>query len=350
LKKLVLGGVLTVFFSAAVFLTGGNLTAVSTDMSPVSTADQKVIDISHYQTISDWSSLSKNFNAVYIKVSEGSTYTDPNFASNATSAGKAGMKYGFYHYFWPYADTSNAVKQADIFYNLISAYPYACVPVLDVEEANGMTKAQIVASVHAFADEFQRLSGQQIMIYISNNFIDQYLDSSFSNYKLWVANYKTTPPQKTGVWTQWTMWQTTGSAKVDGISSDGGVDLDSATQGIYLASSGSNPGGNPNPNTNTSSGDGYSMTIDKYYTVEDYGKTFNVTAAFDGGTMMVVTTLDTGEQSTQYIDLDATSQPYRIEVGANAVKSAVYLINGSFDGSSVPVTYGLTQFVTDQYN
>lgn len=345
MKKLIFGGVLTVIFSAAVFLTGGTICAVSNDMSPVSTADQKVIDISHYQTVTDWSSIAKSFDAVYIKASEGSTYTDPSFKSFASSADSAGIKYGFYHFLSPYADATNAANQADYFYGLIKGYSYTCIPVLDVENQKGLTKAQITASVHAFADEFKKLSGQDIMIYISNNFIDQYLDSSFSNYKLWVANSssKDNTPQKTSVWTQWTMWQYTGTGTVAGIVGKGNVDLDKATQDIYLESSGGDT------NTNTSSGDGYSLMIDKYYTATDSGKTFETTASMDGGTIMVVTTLNTGEQTTQYVPLSATPTNTTVTVGSNAVKSAVYLISGSFKGTVVPVTYGLTQFVTDQY-
>lgn len=356
MKKFIIGGVLTIIFSAVVTATSGSICAVSNDMSPTATADQKVIDISHYQTVSNWSSLSKNYNAVYIKASEGSTVTDAKYASFAAAADSAGMKYGFYHYFWPYADTSNAVKQADIFYKLISSYTYACVPVLDVEEANGLKKPQVTAAVNAFVDEFRRVSGQDVMIYTYNNFIDQYFDSSLSMYKLWIANYKTAP-QKTGVWSQWSMWQYTGSAKVDGVTSAGGTDLNKATQDIYLQNPGGNPGGSSGssdtdsePTTNTSSGDGYSLVIDKHYTVSGNNKTFNTTAAMNGGTLMVVTTLDTGEQTTQSISLTATPTSNTITVSSHAVKSAVYLVSGNFDGSSVPATSGLTQFVTDLYN
>lgn len=339
MKKFILGSVLAVAFTAAISLVGGfNISAAGTAMSPVSTANLKVADISHYNTVSNWTTAATNLDAVYIKATEGSTYTDATCKSSAQSAQNVNLKYGFYHYLWPYADTANAVKQADYFYSTISKYSYSCVPALDVEEANGMTKAQITADITAFATEFKKLSGQDIMIYVSSNFIDEYLGTSLSNYKLWVANYSSSGPQTTTVWSQWTMWQYSGSGTVCGIK--GTVDCDKATVGILLNIK----------ETNTISGDGYSLIIDKYYTDSGSTRTFDVTAAHSYGMLMIVSTLDTGAQTISYLSTDITAETSTISVSNDAVKTAVYIVDDPCYGTSIPKSYGLVQFVTANQN
>lgn len=211
-----------------------NIRAFATSMPSTKTANLNVIDISHYQgTNITWSSVAQNENAVYIKATEGRTYTDPNANVYANSAKNVGLPFGFYHYFWPYSDLSQTVAEADYFYNFIKNYSYNCVPVLDVEETNGLTRAQITQNVHTFADEFKRLSGLDIMIYTGPYFANDYLDSTLSGYKLWIADYSSAP-RDTNIWHQWSMWQYTDSLSVPGIP--GAVDGNKATSDIYLGS------------------------------------------------------------------------------------------------------------------
>lgn len=206
-------------------------------MSPSGTVNLNVIDISHYQGSSiDWNSVAANVDAVYIKATEGSTYTDPMAAINAASAQSVIIPYGFYTYFWPYNDLSQAVAEADHFYNFIKNYHYSCIPVLDVEITNGVSGPQIVANIQAFASEFKKLSGQDIMIYANPYFVNTYLDSSLSGFRFWIAHYTSNnAPMDTNVWHQWDMWQYTSSLSIPGII--GGVDGDRATSNIFLSPS-----------------------------------------------------------------------------------------------------------------
>lgn len=352
MKRKLFCGVLALALTASISLTGGLSAAADSNMSPTDTATLKVADISHYTTVSDWSAVASNLDAIYIKATESNSekYTDPTLDAKAQAADSVKLSYGFYHYFWPHNSTADAAAQADLFYSHISKYSYKCVPVLDVEEANGMTKAQITADVIAFATEFKSLSGQDIMIYTYNNFININFESSLSSYKLWVANYSASQPQITNVWSQWTMWQYAGTDKKTGrVGNVSGipdvVDCNYATSGIFI-NSGSNSGTSTNTGTNTVTGDGFSLVIDKNYTSDGTTKTFNATAALDGGTMIIVSTYGTGEQLITYQPLTSTVTAYKIEVGSSAVKSSVYLTKGQFNGTSIPTTYGLTQFVT----
>jgi len=243
MKKFIVSCTLTLTLSAMAFSSGGlGVSAANATMSPVGgSASLNVADIYHNNTVTDWNVVKSNLDAIYIKATEGSTYTDPNAAVNANGAQSVGLNYGFYDYFWPYAknsnaDVSNAAAQADFFYGFIKNYSYSCIPVLDLEENNGCTAAQIAADADAFIAEFESISGgQDIMIYTNQNFSNLYLDSSFANYKLWFAS-PSSSPSVTNVWSQYTMWQY-GSGNVSGIS--GKVDIDHATSGILINSGGS---------------------------------------------------------------------------------------------------------------
>jgi lysozyme len=243
MKKFIISCTITLAFSLSVFASGGLGTyAASTTMSPVGgTASLNVADISHWNdmTNTDWSTAKLNLNAIYIKATEGSTITDATADSNAKSAESVGLAFGFYGVLSPKATGANAnvtdaVAQADYFYNFINQYSYSCVPILDVEgNYTILTAAQVTADVQAFSDEFKKLSGQDIMIYCNPTTANKYLTSSLSSYKLWLANPGSSP-DATNVWNKYTMWQYTNSGSVNGISVK--VDLDHATSGIFINS------------------------------------------------------------------------------------------------------------------
>lgn len=229
--------------------------SAANSMPPAGVANLRVIDISQYNITKDsngnylygkldWKTIRSNVDAVYmrasIKTNSGKLQEDESFRTLASAALKAGISRGFYHYFRPSTDKAKNIAQADFFYNTIKNYGYDLVPVLDVEDAydvNGstpLTKAQISSAIHDFANEFKSKSGQSIMIYTYNSFIDKYFDESLSKYKLWVANWTTDGPYMTSVWKSWDMWQYTDSLKISGMPSS--VDGDKATENIYLSS------------------------------------------------------------------------------------------------------------------
>lgn len=59
--------------------------------------DVRGLDVSHHQGHIDWSAL-KGWDFVYIKATEGRTWTDPLFEENWLGAGQAGLVRGAYHF------------------------------------------------------------------------------------------------------------------------------------------------------------------------------------------------------------------------------------------------------------
>lgn len=208
---------------------------------PAGNANFSVVDLYHGDTVNDWTALRGQVQALYIKATEGTSFTDPKAGTFAQSAQTTGLPFGFYHYLWPRADVSYGTAQADYFYSRIKNYPYACVPAVDVEESAGLSGTVISANVRAFAEEFLRLSGQAVMIYAGRNFINNYLNSPLGAYRLWIAQYGVSAPGSNNVFSSYTMWQYTNSMRVAGISQP--VDGNLATSGIFLSnSSGSGAG------------------------------------------------------------------------------------------------------------
>lgn len=196
-------------------------------------ANLRLIDISHYEDVTDWKAVKSKIDGVYMKATESTTYTDEKLSTYAAAAIKEKIPVGFYHYFWPSQNLDYAKQQANYFYNAIKGYNYQLYPVLDVEETNKQPDSVVIASVKTFAVEFERLSGHPVMIYCSQNFANRYLsDASLKSYKLWIAHYDVNAPGNTTTWDRYVMWQYNDKENIAGIK--GMVDGDVATTNVFI--------------------------------------------------------------------------------------------------------------------
>jgi lysozyme len=193
----------------------------------------KIIDVSNNSKVDNWNTVKTNVDGIYIKATEGSTYTDPAFATFANGAKKAQVPFGFYHYLWPNSNAKNIKQQADYFCNAIKKYKYELYPVLDIEVTNGQNAKTISSNVKTFSEEFSRVANQKIMIYCSPNFANHYLtDKSLTKYPLWIADYGVNDPSETIIWNTFDVWQYGVNISIPGVS--GKVDGDIATNNIFL--------------------------------------------------------------------------------------------------------------------
>jgi GH25 family lysozyme M1 (1,4-beta-N-acetylmuramidase) len=170
----------------------------------------------------------------FIKVSEGSYYVNPYYASDAAGAQAAGMLVAPYEFAIP--NYSGGTLQAD--YALDSAQ-YApdgqmLAPILDIEgdpydgappagdgtnECYGLTRAQMVAWIGAFTTEVRRRTGQSPAIYTSTQFWDLCTGDSaaFTSDPLWLVAQGSTPSTPPAAWTNWTYWQYTSAASSSAV-------------------------------------------------------------------------------------------------------------------------------------
>ena len=183
------------------------------------------VDVARYQGDIDWERLSMakidghEVTFVIAKATEGADHSDPYFETNFVQSRKNGFVRGAYHFFTPgtvpYFQIQNFVRTVG---NLEEG---DLPPILDVEKADGISKAQLQEDVLKWLVEIERIYKVRPILYTGVNFKRKYLDrSEFDEYPLWIANYADSLSYDG----EWEFWQYSDAGKVDGISEY--VDLD----------------------------------------------------------------------------------------------------------------------------
>jgi lysozyme len=211
LKRAAVGG-------AGVLGTAGLVLAAGTDYSV------QGIDVASYQGYPDWTKVKasgKTF--AFTKATEGTTYTNPYFATNWPRMKSAGLIRGAYHYGRPGTDP---VTQANRFCNVVAPTHGDLQMALDIEVTDGKTPSQVRSWIVAFINQIKSRTGRPGIIYTGFYFWrDSAGNGSNLNCPLWLAAYVSNPaPYVPAAWSTWSFWQYTSSGSVSGVS--GNVDRD----------------------------------------------------------------------------------------------------------------------------
>ncbi|KWW97455.1 hypothetical protein TH66_17560 [Carbonactinospora thermoautotrophica] len=187
------------------------------------------IDVARHQSNVDWRKVARSgIRFAYVKATEGSDYTDPEFRSHYTNAKAAGLYVGAYHFARP--NTSPASQQANRFLDIVGyrADGKQLPPVLDIEynpgaggSCYGRTPAELKSWIRDFVTVVKRRTGRDAVIYTSPSFWRRCLGDShaFKNTNpLWIAHYEVSRPSLPGGWRTWTFWQYTDQGRVPGIA------------------------------------------------------------------------------------------------------------------------------------
>lgn len=194
-------------------------------------ADYDGIDVSSYQKDIDWERVcaDKKIKFVYIKATEGATYTSPHFEFNIKNARKHGLKVGSYHFL---RTTSSLRSQFENFIKSARPEEQDLVPLIDFENRGTWTGKQIADSLEAFARMVRKHYRCRPMIYTMTSFYNKYLAGNISDYPLFIARYSESAPQLNDG-AKYSLWQYTDQGKVEGIDHD--VDLCRFAPGVKLA-------------------------------------------------------------------------------------------------------------------
>ncbi len=195
------------------------------------------VDVSSYQhgTSLDWAKVqAAGQDFAFVKATEGTGYTNSYFAPDWAGLRQLGMARGAYHFARPNLIPGSAAAQARYFVQVVGLThePGALAPLFDMEDAGGLTPAQLVTWSHTWLDTVQALTGRKPIIYTYAYFWQTAMGDSqeFTAYPLFLADYHdltgtTTPrPGMPGGWATWTFWQYSDAGNVPGIS--GPVDMD----------------------------------------------------------------------------------------------------------------------------
>jgi GH25 family lysozyme M1 (1,4-beta-N-acetylmuramidase) len=183
------------------------------------------VDVSYYNGSIDWAKAKAAGTAfAFIRVSDGTGFKDPKFATYWAGAKAAGVVRGAYQFFRPAQDP---IAQADLFVDTMGALDDDdLAPVIDVEATGGLSAATVAARVTSWVNRVASRTGRTPIVYTGMYFWRDQVGASTAQQSspLWVAQYTSLCPTLPPPWTRWTFWQYSESGKVAGIS--GAVDMD----------------------------------------------------------------------------------------------------------------------------
>lgn len=161
---------------------------------------------------------------VWLKASEGTSFTDRFFLDNVRRAKAAGLKVGAYHFL----NQASASAQANHFAALVRKAGLGkgdLLPVADVEK-EGVSPALGGAFVSALRHEL----GVSPLIYTFPGFANPW-PSKFG-CKLWIAHFGASRPTIPGPWSEYAAWQHSSTASVPGVSGNADVNVAPGLDGI----------------------------------------------------------------------------------------------------------------------
>ena len=176
------------------------------------------IDVSRYQDFIDWYQVKDmqigdiHISFAFIKATEGLKNMDRHFKRNWRKAKDAGIARGAYHFFLP---TKSGKAQAENFISRVKLENGDLPPVVDIEQAYGVSADKIRKEVKAFLDAVEFYYGVKPIIYTNVNFYYRYLEDGFEGYPLWVAHYL--QRERPRIDRDWIFWQHSEIGRVDGI-------------------------------------------------------------------------------------------------------------------------------------
>lgn len=186
-------------------------------------------DISHYQTVTNWSDLGKAWDFVFMKATDGNNYVDPKLSDNIHGAQSVGLDLGFYH-FARFNNIGDGSSEADFVLDTlnkeISGLSNVFAIVLDAEvNGSNLSPADYNAACTEFINRIKEKSKIEVLLYSYPSFLDSTVGKV--DAPLWLADYSSdghyTKEFQAKGWTV-AYVQYTSSGHVAGI--DGNVDLD----------------------------------------------------------------------------------------------------------------------------
>lgn len=179
----------------------------------------KINDISFWQVKADFSIMRTKSDGVILRAGQGS-WVDKCFKQFRKDASGV-IPFGSY---WYYDNSVNPKRQAELYVNTIKDNPGILGAWLDLEQER-IGDFKSYKFWYDFCERFkQLLPDTQLGIYTRKSYFDPLVPNGykyFSQYPLWLAQYKTLKPDIPKGWTDWLIWQWTdeGDGHAHGVQS-----------------------------------------------------------------------------------------------------------------------------------
>jgi len=231
-----------ILVGAVLIVLAGLGVAAAVRHSPAPTLGTRGVDVSSHEhpgnaaiNWPDVAAAGDSFAA--IKVSEGTYYDNPYYASDAVQAARAGLFVMPYVFADPFNAKHNgsATQQADMAVRQLSpvAIPASqMLPLaLDIEpdpyaakqkvnQCYGLSPAAMVTWIQQFMAEAQLKTGKKPVIYTSTAWWKACTGNSaaFGGYPLWIESWSPSAPALPAGWNTYAFWQQTARGAVPGIT------------------------------------------------------------------------------------------------------------------------------------
>jgi GH25 family lysozyme M1 (1,4-beta-N-acetylmuramidase) len=176
------------------------------------------MDVSGYQGSVAWATAYANgARFAYVKATEATDYTNPDFSQQYTGSYNAGLIRGSYHFAVPNA--SGGAAQADYFVAHGGGWSKdgKTLPgALDIEynpygaTCYGLSQASMVSWISAFVNEYHAKTSRYPVIYTTTDWWTTCTGNSAAfaaNVPLWLARYSSTVGTLPNGWGYQTIWQ-----------------------------------------------------------------------------------------------------------------------------------------------
>jgi lysozyme len=191
------------------------------------------IDVSSWQGEIDWGAArGAGVRFAYVRVSDGATAPDPQFARNWLEAARAGVVRGAYQYFRPAEEPE---EQADLWLDVVGAPAKGDLPpALDVETSGDLEAEEVVARIERWVSRVRRATTMTPVIYTSASAWVASTGNTerFRKLALWIAHHEAECPNTPAAWPRWTFHQSSASSTLEGVTGPVDVDL---FQGTFAA-------------------------------------------------------------------------------------------------------------------
>ena len=176
------------------------------------------IDVSRHQGNINWKEVQQmsvkrvKIGFAFMKATEGLGRVDEQFKRNWFHAQETGMPRGAYHFF---IASKSGKAQAVNFIETVKLSKGDLPPVLDVEQTNGASIADLQQRVADWLQMVEKKYGVKPIIYTNADFYTHFLAGRFDDYPLWVAHYLV--KDKPRIQRKWHFWQHSETGRVNGI-------------------------------------------------------------------------------------------------------------------------------------
>ncbi len=167
-------------------------------------ADAAGVNVSNFQPGFDWQAVKGRISFAFAKATEGTTFTDSDFATNWRQAGAIGLVRGAYHFAHP---KNPAAAEVGAFLSVVRAQGLHSgdLLALDLETTDGRSPAQVASYAQAWCAGVAKATGHIPVVYTFLSFAQQGNCAGLGRYPLWIAE-PSAPAGRPAVPRPWTTW------------------------------------------------------------------------------------------------------------------------------------------------